>query len=161
MKTKEEHIKTTIKPSFYINTIDFEDTFSTINHKDSLESITRLVFATMPKWIEGLMKLRNVMVKLIGLSSEKPKDYNESFAVGGYIGFFKIMNLSETEIVMGADDDHLNFRAVISLQPSLTYNVFVTTLVEYNNKKGKVYMNIIKPFHRLVVRRMVKQAYKN
>ncbi len=161
MKTKEEHIKTNIKPSFYINTIDFEDTFSTINHKDSLESITRLVFATMPKWVEGLMKLRNVMVKLIGLSSEKPKDYNESFAIGGYIGFFKIMSLSETEIVMGADDDHLNFRAVITLQPSQTYNVFVTTLVEYNNKKGKVYMNIIKPFHRLVVKRMVKQAYKN
>lgn len=160
MKTREEHIQTELLSIHKLNHIDFEDTFSTTNHIDSIKEISKLVFATMPKWVETLMKIRNQLVKFIGLKSEKPKDYNEKFNVGGYIGFFKIFHLTEQQVILGANEDHLNFRAIIDLKSSNKNNVFVTTLVEYNNSKGKIYMRIIKPFHRIVVRNMVKQAYK-
>lgn len=160
MKTREERIKTTLKPKHTLERIDFEDTFSTTNHTDSLETIARLVFATMPKWVMALMNLRNQLVKFIGLTYTKPDDYNEDFKVGGYMGFFKIMHLSDHEVIMGANDDHLNFRAIINLNPKDQFNVFVTTLVEYNNTTGKIYMGIVKPFHKIVVKNMVKQAYK-
>lgn len=161
MKTREEHLITPLLPEHQLKQVDFEDTFSTTNIHDSLETITNLVFATMPKWVMALMALRNHLVKLIGLKSEKPEDYNEEFKIGGYIGFFKIMFLSDKKIILGANEDHLNFRAIIKLNSKNTFNVCVTTLVEYNNTKGKRYMSIIKPFHRIVVRNMVKQAYKN
>lgn len=160
MKTREEHIKTTLSPEHQLNRIDFEDTFSTTNHQDSIKDITYLVFGSMPKWVKALMGLRNRLVKFIGLESKLPEDYNEDYKVGGYIGFFKIMSIKDREIILGANEDHLNFRALVQLNSNSEYNVFVTTLVEYNNNKGKRYMQTIKPFHRMVVKRMVKQAYK-
>lgn len=140
--------------------IDFTDTFSTTNHINSLEKITKLVFGTLPKWVKYLMKFRNVIVKLFGLKTETPKDINSSFKVGSYIGFFKIYNIHENEIMLGANDKHLNFRVSIYNSNQKIFNIKVTTLVQYNNRFGKVYMTIIKPFHHFVVKRMVKQAYK-
>lgn len=160
MKTREEHITTAVRPYHQLNRIDFEDTFSTTNHADNLEDVTKLVFAHMPKWVIVLLNVRNQLVKLIGLKSDKPVDYNEDFKVGGYMGFFKIMSLTDNEVMLGANEDHLNFRALVKRQTSNSFNIQVTTLVEYNNAKGKMYMSIVKPFHRLVVRNMVKQAYK-
>ncbi|NJB82333.1 hypothetical protein GGR97_001099 [Wenyingzhuangia aestuarii] len=34
-------------------------------------------------------------------------------------------------------------------------------MVQYHNRKGVVYMRLIKPFHKLVVKRMVQQAFKD
>ncbi len=152
---KTEGIKTTLPK------IDFTDTFSTTNHQDSLAEISRLVFAKVPKWIEFLMRLRNSLVKVFGLKTEKPADFHENFKVGGYVGFFKIFSIEPNEIIMGADDKHLNFRVSIYNSGEATFNIKVTTLVEYNNSFGRWYMAIVKPFHHIVVKVMVKQAYKS
>ncbi len=90
-----------------------------------------------------------------------PGNYHEKFEVDGYIGFFKIFSISETEIILGANDKHLDFRAIITKDKALVYNIKVITLVSYNNTFGKIYMTIIKPFHRIVVKSLVKNAYKN
>lgn len=140
--------------------IDFSDTFSTTNHTDSIEKITKLIFNTPPRWIKLLFTLRNSLAALVGLKTVKPDDYNEGFTVDDYVNFFKIYAISDNEVIIGADDSHLNFRAIIHNTQSESFNIEVITLVEYNNLKGKVYMGIIKPFHRLVVKRMVKNAYK-
>ena len=60
---------------------------------------------------------------------------------------------------MGADDKHLKFRVSIFKASKQQYNINVTTLVEYNNRMGQVYMTLIRPFHHIVVKSMVKQAY--
>ncbi len=101
------------------------------------------------------------MVKVIGLKTYIPEDYNENFKVGGYVKFFKIFSISDNQVILGANDSHLNFRAVVKNDASKYYNIKVITLVEFNNTKGKIYMSIIKPFHRLVVKQMVKNAFKN
>nr|WP_167897609.1 DUF2867 domain-containing protein [Wenyingzhuangia aestuarii] len=75
--------------------------------------------------------------------------------------FFTIYKVDETEVIVGANDHHLNFRALINNTKSKTYNIKVTTLVQYHNRKGVVYMRLIKPFHKLVVKRMVQQAFKD
>lgn len=140
--------------------IDFVDTFTTTNHTNNIEEITKLVFTTTPKWIKSLFVFRNKIAGWFGLKTEMPNDYNETFKVGGYLKFFRIYSISDTEVILGADDSHLNFRALISDDKSDSYNIKVITLVEYNNFKGKMYMSVIKPFHRLIVRRMVKNAFQ-
>lgn len=140
--------------------IDFADTFSTTNHVDDIETITRLVFETTPVWVEALFSIRNKIVQFFGLKTERPADYNENFKVGGYVYFFKIYSLSENEVILGADDKHLNFRAVVSKTKDPRYNIKLSTLVQFNNKMGRVYMKIIKPFHRMVLMHMLKQAYR-
>lgn len=158
-KVKEESISLHDNHKKLLSKIDFIDTFSTTNHINNLEDISHLIFNTAPKWIETLFKIRNKVAKYIGLNSNMPLDYNEDFKVGGYIKFFKIHEIKEHHVVLGANDSHLNFRAIIYKNSSPQYNISVTTLVEYNNLKGKIYMTIIKPFHKLVVMRMVKNAY--
>jgi hypothetical protein len=158
---KEEHPPLTKDLKNLLPNIDFFDTFSTTNHVDSLELISNKIFNTTPKWVAILFSIRNHIANLIGLKHEIPKDYNEDFKIGGYIKFFRIFNIKEDEIILGANDKHLNFRAIISKTLDASYNIKVTTLVEYNNRLGKIYMTIVKPFHRIVVKRMVKNAYRS
>jgi hypothetical protein len=159
-KVIEEKIELTDEQKKMLSKIDFVDTFSTTNHINNIEEITNLVFNTTPKWINSLFAIRNKIASLFGLKTEMPNDYNENYKVGGYVKFFKIFSISDNEVILGADDSHLNFRAVINNDKSDSYNIKVITLVEYNNLKGKIYMGIIKPFHRQIVKRMVKNAYK-
>ncbi|WP_347070131.1 DUF2867 domain-containing protein [Flavobacterium sp. WV_118_3] len=141
--------------------IDFSDTFATTNHINSITEITQLIFGRSPKWIRALFAVRNFIVRFIGLKNNKPADYKVGFEIGHYIGFFRIFSITENEMLLGADDTHLNFRAVITNSQTPLYNIKVTTLVSYNNRKGRIYMQFIKPFHRMVVKNMVRQAYKN
>lgn len=139
--------------------IDFKDTFAITNHRDTLEQVTKLVFSKMPTRIRVLFRIRNLLVKFAGLKTAVPEDYNTHFKVGGYIGFFKIFSIEVNEIILGADDKHLNFRVSVYNSGEEKYNIKVSTLVQYQNRMGRVYMFLIKPFHRLVIRAMVKNAH--
>lgn len=160
MKVVERKLKTEIQDHFKLKTIDFEDTFATVNRQDNLLEITKLIFDNSPKWVSWLMALRNTLVKFIGLQTEKPSTAVIGFKEGEYIGFFQIMSIQDNDIVLGADDSHLNFRAIISCNSDQEYNIDLTTLVEFNNKTGRIYFSLIKPFHKIVVKHMLKQAYK-
>lgn len=141
-------------------TIDFYDTFSTTNHVHSLEKITHLIFNSPPKWIQNLFSIRNFLVQLIGITTNKPSDYHTSFTIGGYIGFFKIYEIAPNYLVLGLNDNHLDFRVLIENVHSTAHNIMVTTLVKFNNTKGKWYMKCIAPFHKIVVTRMIANAYR-
>ena len=158
-KVKEEATPSSYLEAKLLDQIDFSDTFSTTNHKNTLEETTNFIFNNTPKWIDQLFVIRNKIVKLFGLKTGIPADYNEEFRVGGYIAFFKIFSIANNEIILGANDSHLNFRAVVANSNETDFNIKVVTLVEYNNTKGKIYMNLIKPFHRIIVKRMVKNAF--
>ncbi len=159
-QVREEHTKLTDKVNKLLVKIDFYDTFSTTNHINSIKEITNLVFNTTPNWINLLFTLRNKVAGIFGLKTEMPSDYNEDYKVGGYVKFFKIYSISDNEVILGADDSHLNFRAIVINDNANLFNIKVITLVEYNNLKGKIYMRMIKPFHRQIVKRMVKNAFK-
>lgn len=160
-KVKEEEPYISDKAKQLFSKIDFVDTFTTTNHQNSIQEITNQIFNTAPKWVEFLFKIRNNIVKLFGLKTGIPDDYNEDFKVGGYVKFFKIYDIATNEVILGANDNHLNFRAIVSNTENTSHNIKVTTLVEYNNKKGKIYMTIVKPFHRMVVKHMVGQAHQS
>ncbi|WP_291869194.1 DUF2867 domain-containing protein [Maribacter sp.] len=159
-KVNEEQTELTDNLKKLLNKIDFADTFSTTNHKNTIQEITNLIFNTTPGWINLLFSLRNKIVGLFGLKTEIPDDYNEKYRVGGYVKFFKIFSISDYEVILGADDSHLNFRAIVHNDKSDSNNIKVITLVEYNNLKGKIYMGLIKPFHRLIVKRMAQNAFR-
>lgn len=160
MIVKTEHSPSTQGIRKALSRIDFSDTFSVTNHKDSLETIAHLIFGTMPKWVMFLMRLRNAIVKLFGLKTDMEKDLKPNYKPGENIGFIKVFSVTDNEILLGADDKHLDFRVSVFNSEEHQHNIKVTTLVKYNNLFGKVYMALIKPFHVVIVKRMVKQAYK-
>ncbi|MFY0688182.1 MAG: DUF2867 domain-containing protein [Cyclobacteriaceae bacterium] len=138
--------------------IDFSDCFSTTNHHDTLETVTRKVLGTAPGWVRFLMKIRNNVVKHVGLKSEVQKGLPSEFEVGNHIAFFRIFKVTENEVLLGEDDKHLNFRVSILKTGEANNNIKVTTLVKFNNRFGKFYMSIVAPFHKLVLKSMVGQA---
>ncbi len=142
-----------------LGNIDFQDAFTTTNTRDSLEIITKKIFGTAPRWVSVLMKIRNGIVRLFGIRSEGRPTISKEFKKGGHVYFFNIYEIEENEVLLGADDRHLDFRVSVLKEEKSENNVKVTTIVNYKNRLGRIYMWFVKPFHRMVVKRMVKQAF--
>ncbi|MGJ4941190.1 DUF2867 domain-containing protein [Bradyrhizobium sp. HKCCYLS1011] len=108
-----------------------------------------------PPWIDVLVKLRNVLVRPFGLktSGADPRSSRPM------IGIFPIIDQTRERLVLGFDDLHLDFRVVIDVASRSTASqVTATTLVQTHNLLGRCYLAIILPFHRLVVRTMLRQV---
>lgn len=114
------------------------------------EEITKEIMK-FPRWVEFLLKVRNTLVHPFGLKTEKPKDEQESF--------FMLLKKTENEIIMGENDKHLNFRASIFIDKSKETIAFIT-LVHYHNIWGKIYFLPVKPFHKIIIKSLLKRFLK-
>ena len=107
-----------------------------------------------PSWIGTLMRVRNLVVAPFGLkrpASDRPDR-------GDSIGIFPVLGETPQRIVAGFDDHHLDFRVVIDVEGDpAPRRVVASTLVRTNNRLGRIYLATIMPFHRLVVRAMLRQ----
>ena len=62
-------------------------------------------------------------------------------------------------MVAGFNDRHLDFRVVVDVASAgARQNVTATTLVRTHNRLGRTYLAIILPFHRLILRAMMRQV---
>ncbi|WP_349436166.1 DUF2867 domain-containing protein [Pararhizobium sp. A13] len=108
-----------------------------------------------PAWVRALMWLRNAMVSPFGLkgSGHHPATPQDM------IGFFPVLSRSDEQIVLGFDDTHLDFRIVADIRQvgDAEQIVSVTTLVYRKILMGKIYIAVITPFHRLIVRTMLQR----
>jgi len=137
--------------------IDFADAYC--GQADQIyvdaEQAARAVFAHPPHMIRCLMALRNAIVAPFGLKASV--DFSDRGL--GKIDVFPIISNTGTEVVVGGDDKHLNFRIWISIQPSLTGSeVTISTLVNINNLFGRVYLFTIMPFHKFLSRAQLQLA---
>lgn len=139
----------------FISNIDFVDAYQ-IRLKDPrmpIETIYQHLFSTMPSWIITLLKLRNKIVGVFGLKTEVSKGHKERLTIGKKAGAFEIYSITKTEIIAGEDDKHLNFHVSVLKQEK---DLIVTTFVHYHNLFGKLYMTLITPFHKLIVKSVMK-----
>jgi len=108
-----------------------------------------------PRWIEGLLRLRNLLVAPFGL---KTSGHSETIP-RETIGIFPILTETSDRLVAGFNDKHLDFRVVVDVATSsATQQVTATTLVKTHNRLGHLYLAIILPFHRLIVPAMLRQV---
>lgn len=75
---------------------------------------------------------------------------------------FRVYGKSETEIVLGEDDKHLDFRLSFlhtpALSPTLGGQLTVSTVVHCHNLLGRAYIFVIAPSHRQVVKASLRRA---
>ena len=108
-----------------------------------------------PRWIKALMALRNYLVTPFGLKTSAANEASAS----NIIGIFPIVSQSPDRLVAGFDDRHLDFRVVVDVAAcGHGQRVTATTLVLTHNLLGRLYLAIILPFHRLVVRALLRQV---
>jgi hypothetical protein len=135
--------------------------------KITITDVAKAFLLSTPKWIRNLFEFRNRLVSVFGLKTNKEhmnQDVDNFNAnVGDQLGFFKVYNKAKSEIVLGEDDVHLNFRVSLILIDLHTdiIEIVISTGVVYNNFLGKVYFAIVKPFHKLIVRSMLKNLVLN
>jgi hypothetical protein len=111
------------------------------------------MLARGPRWIDMLLALRNLMVAPFGLKTSAPSGASD------VIGIFPVVSQTPDRLVAGFDDRHLDFRVVVDVAcVGHGQRVTATTLVKIHNLLGRAYLTIILPFHRLIVRSMLRQV---
>ena len=101
--------------------------------------------------------VRNLVVAPFGLKRSGAADKGKL----GMIGLFPVLSEAPEQLVAGFNDSHLDFRVVIDVTAAGSgpgQQVTATTLVRTHNWLGRSYLAVIKPFHRLVVRTLLRQA---
>ena len=107
-----------------------------------------------PRWVEYLLTLRNALVAPFGLKTSGAGEPRAK----DVIGIFPVLTDTPDRLVAGFDDHHLDFRVVIDVAADgAGQQVTATTLVRTNNWLGRSYLTLILPFHRLVVRALLRQ----
>jgi hypothetical protein len=150
-----------VTPAIDLNTLlagaQFADAFSIAIDNPALDArhAAERMMARQPRWIETLTSLRNILVTPLGL-----KTSGESrTAPREMVGIFPIVSQTPDRLVAGFNDKHLDFRVVVDVANSgALRNVTLTTLVLTHNRLGRTYLAIILPFHRLVVRSLLRQV---
>ncbi len=130
---------------------DWADRYAviTLNHDATALDLARKMFGRSPRWVGLLLALRNRIVALFGLKSAEL-----GIDEGTTIGAFPVVSACDDQVVLGFDDNHLNFRIVLDVAAAglQTRKLAVTTLVERHNLFGRIYIFVITPFHKLIVR---------
>ena len=132
---------------------DFIDAYSVhaAEPVDALQVARRMV-GRRPRWVNGLLMLRNLAVTPFGLKRGAPIGAER-------IGSFPVVSASPERVVLGFDDIHLDFRVVVDVAPEGSgRQVTATTLVRTKNRLGRLYLAAVKPFHRAIVPAMLAQV---
>jgi hypothetical protein len=126
------------------------------------ELLARFIFAHQAPWIGSLIKVRDALVGGFGLKTAKRLASLEAGSGAGRLSIFRIYSTSPTEIVLGEDDKHLDFRLSVLCSgpssPGARRHLILSTVVHCHNRLGRFYIFLIAPFHRLVVQSSLRSA---
>ena len=113
------------------------------------------MLARGPRWVDTLVKLRNRLVTPFGLKTPAP----DGATSPGRIGIFPVLSETPERLVAGLNDRHLDFRLVVDVAAAdQGQRVTATTVVLTHNWLGRSYLAVIMPFHRLIVRTLLRQV---
>src|SRR3954464_359292 len=126
------------------------------------EVLARFIFAHQAPWISSLIAVRDAIVGRFGLKTARQLTSLGAESKTSRVGIFKIYGTSPTEIVLGEDDKHLNFRLSVLCSnqppPGGKRQLTLSTVVHCHNRLGRLYILFIAPFHRLVVQSSLRNA---
>lgn len=124
--------------------------------------LARFLFANQPSWVGKLMTMRDAIVSNVGLKTGKHLATLASDAKANRLGIFKVYSTNDTEIVVGEDDKHLDFRVSVlcsgGAAPDSRRLLTVSTVVHCHNQLGRSYLMAIAPFHRMIIKASLRRA---
>ena len=118
-----------------------------------------------PQWIHALFKLRNFLVKFVGLkgdANDSVKELEKCIRTGEAYGLASVPAKNGNETVLLLSDSHLDAYMSVHVKKGQEHKtISAITLVNFNNKLGRIYFFVIRPFHRLIVKSLLKRAMKH
>lgn len=126
-------------------------------------------FEASTPFFRTLVRVREWIAKILGLKTDPAGPDAEATMFAGFTGqpgesagIFKVIARTETELLTGQTDKHLDFLlSTISYQEAGRWVVEVATVVEIHNLLGKVYFFFVKPIHRFYVQRILHRMMAN
>ncbi|MDR1635339.1 MAG: DUF2867 domain-containing protein [Bifidobacteriaceae bacterium] len=107
------------------------------------------VLAALPPPVQELMRLRDLLVRPLGLVAA-----GDGLPETG----FPLLAQTDREVVLGVDDKHLSFRVGITTADA---RATITTTVTLSGLLGRPYWAVVRWFHPLVVRATLSQATRS
>lgn len=124
-------------------------------------TLARAALEDPPGWFVTALRLRDALVTPFGLKTAHAMQRELERNGTPHIGFFRVISSSPTEVVLGENDRHLDFRISILIRPragSPRREAVATTVVNCHNLLGRSYLALILPGHVLVVRSILGKA---
>lgn len=127
------------------------------------ETLASFLFAQQAPWVTALMKVRDFCVGPLGLKTTSQLSRLGEGGGSGRVHYFRLLESRPREVVMGEDDSHLDFRLSLLCQPpnqsaGSPRRLVFSTVVQCHNPLGRVYLAVIAPVHRMVVRSGLRRA---
>lgn len=119
------------------------------------EALARFIFSQQAPWVARLLWLRDRIMSVFGVKTTD--QLQAGTGAVRRVSFFRIYAQDADEILLGEDDSHLNFRLTVRCEPR-SQQLIVTTVVQCHNALGRLYIWVIAPFHRLIVRSALQRA---
>lgn len=134
--------------------------FKEIESENGLREFVAGMFGWSPAWMKALFGVRYVLAKALRLETAavprtgrlRPEDVG--FTPGDPVAAFTVRAGDPGRyLVAGVDDSHLTGYLTVEAVPR---GFRVGTIVRFHNRVGPAYFALIKPFHHLVIRGMLK-----
>jgi hypothetical protein len=144
----------------------FKGSITDIKNAITPTEISNAFFISIPNWAQLLLRLRDRIVGIFGLKTsgdiDKIDELNtRNYKKGDRLGYLKVFDINNSELVFGMDDKHLDFRGSLLIEPTEVEKqkmLTISTVVKYNNWFGRVYFFMIKSLHKVIVKAMLKRA---
>jgi hypothetical protein len=139
--------------------------FQEIRSDASLREFVAGALGWAPGRVKFLFAVRYLLARALRLdtasvpSSGKLRPEDIGFAPGDRVSFFTVRAGAENHyLVLGVDDKHLDGYLTVVAEPvSGGKRQFqLGTIVHFHNRTGRAYFALIKPFHHLVIRGMLR-----
>jgi hypothetical protein len=147
------------------DSVDLADAYSIqlpVGTTANPELLARFIVAQQAPWVGALMKMRDIPVAGLGLKTARHLTSLGSDSQTNRVGIFRVFSTSETEVVLGEDDRHLDFRLSFLRSERTaqagTHDLVVSTVVHCHNRLGRFYIFLIAPFHRLIIQSSLRRA---
>ncbi|MEU0436411.1 DUF2867 domain-containing protein [Streptomyces sp. NPDC006290] len=126
----------------------------------SAADFARTVLAGTPEWVHGLLTVRDKLMSPFGLHVQKRVAPDEiRVEPGARLGPFRVLTVSDDEVLAGDNDKHLDFRTSVAVREGAAgLEGVCTTVVRYHRRAGHLYFRVIQPFHNLILPRVVARA---
>lgn len=122
------------------------------------------IFGHRPGWMDFALNVRNRAASLAGLEAATSKELRNverkhEYAVGDKIGVWPIFALTDTELIAGRNNSHLDFRlSVLKEGFGEASTVVVSTVCNVHNTFGKIYLCCVIPFHKWGLQLLIRRA---
>jgi len=141
----------------------YRDAFlvNTSRRKLPAKYVYHSIFAYPSNFILRLYKFRNRLATLFNASEASFPQYfaYNNMYQGAKIGLLSIDKLSDGELIVVADGQ--NMQIWVSVLRVTDTRFIISTLVNFNTQKGRLYMRCLRPIHQFLTKFSIKQALKS